>query len=91
MQRSVHVVILQFLQGEVGLAQEYPLSHYTSVLDADLEVGTVQSSVGALQETRIKQLEVSFRQITSTNSTKNMNVRAQERDSRDLLLKNIYK
>ena len=51
-QRSVHVVILQFLQGEVGLAQEYPLSHYASVLDADLEVGTIQSSVGALQETR---------------------------------------
>ena len=51
-ERSVHVVVLQFLQGEVGLAQEYALAHYSSVLDADLEVGTVQSPVGALQETR---------------------------------------
>ena len=51
-QRSVHVVILQLLQGEVSLAQEYPLAHYSPVLDADLEVGTVQSSLRALQETR---------------------------------------
>ena len=52
MQRSVHVVILQLLQGQVGLAKEYSLPHYSSILDADLEVGTIQSSVGALQETR---------------------------------------
>ena len=52
MQRSVHVVILQLLQGQVCLAQEYSLPHYSAILDADLEVGTIQSSVGALQETR---------------------------------------
>lgn len=51
-QRPVHVVILQFLQWKVGLAQEYTLPHYSAVLDADLEVGTVQSSVGSLQETK---------------------------------------
>ena len=51
-ERPVHVVILQLLQGEVSLAQKYSLTHYPAVFDTDLEVGTLQSSVGSLQETR---------------------------------------
>ena len=47
-QRSVHVVVLQVLQGDVGLAQEDPLAHHPSVLHTDLQVGTLQSSVCSL-------------------------------------------
>ena len=49
-ERSVHVVVRQLLEGDVGLPQEDALAHDAPVLHTDLKVRPVQSSVCSLQE-----------------------------------------
>ena len=62
-ERSVHVVVRQLLEGDVGLPQEDALAHDAAVLHTDLQVRAVQPPVGVLHPAAMEKYLVVVKNI----------------------------